>query len=429
MKNRKNLLIISYGYPPLNDAGAQRPFALAKYLDKSKYNITVITCENPSSSLGVNKDFDPSITDVSLVKIRSYVGAGSTSSLVNKKETSNIKTKIKTMVFNVGQKLMFPDKGMFWFPNVKSFLRKNKDLIQNTDVVISTSPGITNHKLARLIRRKNNDIQWVADFRDFNYVENWDGKKGLKAYLHKRLERSIVKEASALTFVTKTMQGAYQRFYPQHKDKMSYAYNGFDTDDFSKINVPLVKENVLSFFYAGSFYNGMRSPIPLMQLLDKAFEENLLNKEEVEINIAGNVDEDMKIEMQNYASYSCVKFLGSLPRTEVLKQMTKSTFLWLIVANIKSHYQTVPIKLFEYIAARRPIINFAPNVSEPTQIILDKNLGYCIDTFEFNFDESYKTFKDLILNFKEGRHKEPLSNENGLHFTWEKQIERIEKLF
>ena len=37
---KKNVLIISYSYPPNNVAGAQRPYALAKYLDKEKYNVT-----------------------------------------------------------------------------------------------------------------------------------------------------------------------------------------------------------------------------------------------------------------------------------------------------------------------------------------------------------------------------------------------------
>jgi hypothetical protein len=37
---KKNVLIISYAYPPNNAAGAQRPYALEKYLDKTKYYLT-----------------------------------------------------------------------------------------------------------------------------------------------------------------------------------------------------------------------------------------------------------------------------------------------------------------------------------------------------------------------------------------------------
>jgi hypothetical protein len=321
---------------------------------------------------------------------------------------------------------MFPDKGMFWYPNVKAYLKKNNEIIKNTDVVFSTSPGVTNHRIARYIKRKNTTIQWIADFRDFNYIENWDSRKGIKSYLHKKLEKSIIKESSALTFVTKTMQAAYQKFYSQFEDKMYCVYNGFDKGDFPSVSEPL--NDRLSFFYAGSFYNGLRSPFPLMQLLDKAFEDNLLAKNEVQIQIAGNIDEEQKQTMKGYKSYTCIEFLGNIPRTEVLQYMCRTTFLWLIVANIKSHYQTIPIKLFEYIAARRPIVNFAPIISESSQIIQEKNLGYNFDTLDFNVEKSYFEFKKMILKYKEGVFNKAMPNENLDSFTWENQINKIEHL-
>lgn len=423
---KKNILIISYGYPPLNDAGAQRPYALAKHLDKTKFNITVLTCENPSSALGLNKNFESSLENVYLIKIRSFIG-GSTSSLnTDKTKNKGIKSTIKSFVISIGQKLMFPDKGMFWYPNVKAYLRQNNELIRNTDIVFSTSPGVTNHRIARYVKRQNKNIQWIADFRDFNYIENWHNKSGIKSYLHKKLEASIIRESSALTFVTKTMQNAYQKFYPQYQDKMHCVYNGFDKGDFPTVSEPL--NDKLSFFYAGSFYNGLRSPFPLMQLLDKAFEDNLLTKDEVQIQIAGNIDEEQKQAMRDYKSYHCIEFLGNLPRTEVLQYMCKSTFLWLIVANIKSHYQTIPIKLFEYIAARRPIVNFAPIVSESSQIIQEKNLGYNFNTLDFSIEQGYTFFKDLVLRYKQGDFNQPLSNENLESFTWEHQMNLLEEI-
>lgn len=425
---KQNILIISYGYPPLNDAGAQRPYAIAKHIDKSKFNVTVIICENPNASLGINENFDPSLNGVSLIKIKSYIGSSANSFKNDSKSTNRIKVKIKSFIFNIGQKLIFPDKGMFWYPNVKAYLKKNDYLIKDTDIVFSTSPGLTNHRIARYIKRKNKKIQWIADFRDFNYIENWDSKRGLKANLHKNLEKSIIRESTILTFVTKTMQTAYQKFYPEESYKMNFVYNGFDAADFPSLIEPLIKTDKLSFFYAGSFYNGLRSPIPLLQLLDRAISENLLSFKDVQIQIAGNIEEDTINKMKQFDSYSCVQLLGNLPRTEVLQKMSETTFLWLIVANIKSHYQTVPIKLFEYIAARRPIINFAPNVSEPTQIIQDKNLGYNFNTLDFSLDESYLLFKKLISDFKISKVNTPLSAKNMDDFSWEKRVEQIEQL-
>jgi glycosyltransferase involved in cell wall biosynthesis len=429
VKDKKNILIIAYAYPPNNVAGAQRPYALAKHLDKDKYSIKVITCENPDLPIGKNENFDPNIDGVELLFIKSKLGNSEnkfrqqTHQKINK---VTVISKLKYYLFKIGQQFIFPDKSIFWYPNVKAYLKQNKELIENANVVFSTSPGVTNHWLASFIKKKNRNIKWIADFRDFNYVENWENKTGIKAYLHKKLELSIVEKASNLTFVTKTMQLAYQKFYPKFQNKMHCVYNGFDKGDFSAVITPLTTK--LSFFYAGSFYNGLRSPFSLMQLLDKAIEDNLLKPEEIQIQIAGNIEDDIKSAMKDYRCHHRVVFLGSLPRTEVLLYMSKTTFLWLIVANIKSHYQTIPIKLFEYIAAKRPIVNFAPIESESSQIVQIKNLGCNFNTLHFDLDESYQVFKDLLLQYKNGKYNEPMPNENLDSFTWENQMRLIENL-
>lgn len=172
----------------------------------------------------------------------------------------------------------------------------------------------------------------------------------------------------------------------------------------------------------------MRSPFPLLQLLDRAIKENLIDPGKIKIQIAGNIEAQIKLEMENYLSFQCIDFLGSLPRAEVVKYMVKSTFLWLIVANIKSHYQTIPIKLFEYIAARRPIVNFAPEISEPSQIIDEKKLGYNFNTLDFDIDKSYSIFKTMINDFKNDKFLEPLSEEGLDEFTWQKQIKILENI-
>ncbi|MDR2206002.1 MAG: hypothetical protein LBE36_07590 [Flavobacteriaceae bacterium] len=426
---KKNILIISYAYPPNNVAGAQRPYALAKYLDKTKFNVTVITCENPDLPIAENENFDPNLDKVELFYIKSKVGSSATKlrqQTNQKKNKVSVLSKLKSILFKIGQQLIFPDKSMFWYPNVKTYLKQNPEIIKNTDIVFSTSPGVTNHRIARYIKKRNENILWIADFRDFYCVENWHDKSGIKAHLHQNLEKSIIKEASKLTFVTKTMLLAYQKFYLQFQNKMHCVYNGSDKEDFPA--APEYLSDKLSFFYAGSFYGGLRSPFPLMQLLDKAIEDNLMNIKNIQIQIAGNIDEDMKSAMQNYKSYHCIEFLGNLPRTRVLQCMGNVTFLWLIVANIKSHYQTVPIKLFEYIAARRPIINFAPIISESSQIVREMNLGYNFDTVDFNIEKSYPAFKDLLSKYKEGAFNKPVPNENLHTFTWENQIKLMENL-
>jgi glycosyltransferase involved in cell wall biosynthesis len=332
-------------------------------------------------------------------------------------------------LIKIAQKFIFPDKAMFWYPNVKTFLFQNKQIIENTDIVFSTSPGVTNHQIARLIKRKNSKVKWIADFRDFNFVDVWEHEQGIKALRHKKLEASIISESTYLTFVTKTMQLNYQKFYLKHKDKMHCVFNGFDLMDFSQFEEKVIDTKKITIFYAGSFYGGIRSPFPLMELIEKALINEVINKNDIEVLIAGSIEDTMIAELKKLSSFDCIKFLGSIPRTNVIEYMSNSTFLWLIVGNLKSHYQTIPIKLFEYIASRRPIINFAPNISECTSIIYEKKLGYSFNTLDFNLEDSYKDFEKLIKSAKIGEFSQSLSTENVNYFLWDKQIKSIEKLF
>lgn len=425
---KKNILIVSYSYPPNNVAGAQRPYALAKFLDKSKYNVTVLTCANPDLPLGENKHLDPSLEHVDLIKINSKVGGNSTKNLRESKKAKTTKSTLKSIVFKVLQWFVFPDKAMFWYPNVKTYLLDNPKLIEESHIVFSSSPGLTNHNIAKFIKSRNKEINWVADFRDFNYVGHWEGKFGIKAFLHKKLEKQILTNANSLTFVTQSMLEAYKKAYPIFENKMFCVFNGLDINEYRDFTASHLKNDKISIFYAGTFYGGIRSPFPLFEILDSCLEKGWLQSDDFIVKIAGIVPDEMKEELSKFKSYSSVSFLGNLPRANVLELMTSTTFLWLIVGNIKSHYQTIPIKLFEYIAARRPILNFAPNQSDCTKIISELKLGYSFNTLGFNLYESLMEFEEVLKRYNKGYFSEPLSISNLEYFNWSSQIKKMEKL-
>ena len=66
---KKKVLIISYTYPPANVPAAQRPYVIAKYLDKTKFEVSVISCGNSDSSLGFDEHFNEELENVNLIKI------------------------------------------------------------------------------------------------------------------------------------------------------------------------------------------------------------------------------------------------------------------------------------------------------------------------------------------------------------------------
>ncbi|MCF6307398.1 MAG: glycosyltransferase [Flavobacteriaceae bacterium] len=428
---KKNILIISYTYPPSNAPAAQRPYALAKYLDKNKYDITVITCSNADSSMGFDASFNEELKDVKLIKIASKYLKNTASLREGSVASSNIKTglkqKVKSSILSLASRLIIPDKAIFWFLNVKKYFKYHPNLISQTDIIFTTSPLFSNHLAGLYIKKKNPNAKWITDFRDFHYVENWAKKEGIFAKYHKKLESKIIKKADIITFISSAMKDVYADFYKTENNKFNFVYNGYDPDDFNSIEIQPVSNNKLTIFYAGSFYKGVRSPFPLLKLIDNALEKGLLEKEEITIKIAGNFEVSLLDEAKTYQSFSCIEFLGRLPRTQVLKEFTKADLLWLIVGNKITHYTGVPIKFYEYLAVRRPIINFAPALSEPTKIIDEYQLGWSFDEAHGEI-ENFQKFEKIATSFKNGELKKPLSEKLISKFTRDNQSKLFEQL-
>ena len=79
-------------------------------------------------------------------------------------------------------------------------------------------------------------------------------------------------------------------------------------------------------------------------------------------------------------------------------------------------------------AARRPILNFAPDQSEPSFIIENNNLGWNIDIANKQLSEQLDMFTKIVKSFRSGKLAEPLSEEILSKYNREAQTKLIEKI-
>ncbi len=427
---KKKLLIISYSYPPANVPAAQRPYSIAKYLDKDKFDVTVLTCGNQDSSLGFDTSFNEELDHVNLIKVNGYKVSKNraiATTASNNNQAIGFKTKLKQLLMRILSPFVFPDKGVFWYPKVKKFIKVNKTNL-NFDIIFSTSPMFTNHLLAKKVKKINPKASLVADFRDFHYLGTQQPKKGLKSYLNKKLESNCIKNSDEVCFISEAMKNEYANYYSAFKNKFHAIYNGFDIDEYDTTTTP-IKSRKLSIFYAGSFYKGVRNPMPLLNILETLINQKIITPNDIKIEIAGNFESELVDEIKSLKIFKSIVFLGLLPRNEVLKKYKQSHLLWLIVGNKVSHYTGVPIKFYEYLASQRPMINFAPSNSEPTKIIDELNLGWSFDTNNFNLQKETSNFKNILINFRKGELKQNLALKNTTKYSRRNQTKQLEKIF
>jgi len=383
---KKKILIISYSYPPANDPAANRPYYFAKYLNKEKFDISVLTCSNQDSSLGFSDR--KKLNDIKMVFIKSF----NISKFRNKNE-SNIKDKstkyqkFKIFVISRISKLIIPDKAIVWLPFVII------DVIFNTkkyksDVIFSTSPHFTNHIIARFIKLFNRKSIIINDFRDYHYIENFEFDKGLKKYINKKLEHWIIGKSNAIVTISNSMKDIYRKRYKKYKNKFRTIYNGYETEKNIEKRNNFNYDLPLTIFYAGSFYKGLRDPMPLFKAMENLIKNKKIKKNDFKINIAGNIDNDLLNKIYSLNISDRINFLGLLSKDEIKQKYKKSHLLLLIIANKASHYTGVPIKFYEYFSSRRPILNIAPKEAEVCNIISKYNIGFNINSNDINIIEN-----------------------------------------
>lgn len=428
---KKKVLIISYSYPPSNAPAAQRPYAIAKYLDKSRYDVTVLSCSNQDSSLGFDPSKDNSLKGVKHIEIPALFGSkmkGVRSESPGKSKKPSLKGKLMVFLKHSFGLFMIPDKAVLWVYNVKKALA-NKSLVVNADLIISTSPLFSNHLLAKYIVKQNPGVKWIADFRDFHFIKRIDKIPWYLRGIQKSHEAGIIQAATTVTFISNSMKEIYESSYSKEASKFRVVYNGFDFEEYQGVEIKdNENEKLLSIVYAGSFHAGERNPKPLFAVLDKALESGVLVLSELEIRIAGNISVKEIETISKYSSFAAVNFLELMPRSEIYKLYQETTLLWLIVGERITHYTGVPIKFYEYMASRRPIINFAPENAEVSSMIDTSSLGWNFGLKDCDLDENYGKMLSIIQSFRSKNLLKSLPEKNLKLYDRREQTKYFEQL-
>ena len=373
----KNILVISYYWPPSGGPGVQRVLKFSKYLKKLGWEPIVLTAKDgdfPVKDHSLNDDAKTTqayfVKSISLHKLYSWIVGKKTSPTYQLSSSSEDSIIVKFIRW-IRNNLIVPDGRIGWYPNA---VKKGSDIIKqnNIRVIFSSAPPYTVHLIARTLSKKH-ELPWVADFRDpwTDRFYNYENKRlWLTKLIDSYLERKVINDATALTTVSKTISEYYKKtFYVIH--------NGYDEEDFSLVNK--TENNNVVISYIGTM---TKSQNPLM-FFESIYELNLKEKK-YQIDLIGNIHPDIKyyIEAKKYDNF--IKIKPYIPHKDAIKKMCESDFLLLVIPNTEKNKGIVTGKLFEYIRSMRKIIMIGPPKSDAAKIIAQTNSGRCFDYSEKN---------------------------------------------
>lgn len=349
----KKVLVIAYYFPPRPAVASLRPSGLVRYLPEFGWEAVILTAALPGKP-------DPHFNVIE-TQYHDSLGFGkrllkldSQSPLIaqvkNKLKTRSERSPLDFILANVGGIFAYPDPQKGWR---RFAVEAGKDILRQQDikVIISSSPPVTSHIIAKSLKDEFK-IPWVADFRDL-WTQNYYYLYGpLRKAIERRLELNTLSTADALVTVS---QPAADDLRSLHKQKPVHSIpNGFDPAEINTAPGNLTVKFTIT--YTGNLYPGKQSPEPLFAALRDLITEGSMDAGDIEVRFYGPQAGWIDKQAERYGLTGMVRQFGVVPREIALNKQRESQLLLLLKWNDSKQQGVYPAKIFEYLAARRPVL-------------------------------------------------------------------------
>jgi hypothetical protein len=140
-----------------------------------------------------------------------------------------------------------------------------------------------------------------------------------------------------------------------HRRKKTYTItNGFDPDKMSKGQADLTPNFTIA--YTGQIYAGMQDPSKLLAAIQDLISDETMNPNDIEVRFYGPEYELLAKEIEEYRMSDIVKQCGIIPREISFEKQRESQLLLLLNWEDQREKGVFTSKIFEYLAAQRPIL-------------------------------------------------------------------------
>lgn len=371
----KKVLIISYYWPPSGGAGVQRIFKFAKYLPQFGYDPYIITVDDKQASYPIR--------DYSLLQdIPKGMKIFHTSSF----EPLNILTKLTGNKAPYGgfankskekfsQKVLRFIRGNFFIPDarkgwIKYAYARAAELIEKEKIqtILISSPPHSSQLVGLKLKRKFPDLKWVADLRD-----PWTDIFYYKDMLHTAMasakdaafEKRVVEIADELVVVSRPILENYlSKSGNIQSSKIHVIPNGFDEDDFPEME-PVVNDQ-FTITYVGTIAD-IYNPVIFFECLKKAIANAAAKK--IKLRFVGGRTDNIVNQISINGLGEITEFKPHVKHEEAIQYMRTSDALLLVIPDVPDSQGILTGKLFEYLAAEKPIICIGPPDGDAARII------------------------------------------------------------
>ena len=360
------LLVIAFFFPPAGGGGVQRTLKFCRYLPESGVDVHVLAPEDPKWLVRDEGLLDaiPKGTHVHRAPFRGPPATLRSEAIRGKRGLERAAAEARLLPVR-----LLPDRASVWAPAAaRAALRIVRR--EPFDAVLTTSPPNSEHAVGAFVSARAG-IPWVADFRDPWLASAFRREKGLhvraKRAVEERLACAVVRRAAALTCVTQTIADELARFDATAPARTTVIGNGADFEDFAAFaHRPNER---FTLVHAGSFI-GSRSLEPVLAAV-KALEERRPDlRGAVLVRFVGDLREADRARAAALDVPHAWEETGHVTYAEALRAQREADALLLLVPRASGHGPAIVSgKVFEYVAARRPILAIVPPEGAAAELV------------------------------------------------------------
>lgn len=349
----RRVLIACYYFPPVPSVGSVRVGALARRLPDHGWEPVVVTVRHPDRKETVCHVVETGDADVA-ASLKRRVGMKSDLAmrdLVSADAVSPSKTRrMKRFVIEAGKALFaFPDSNRGWVKHaVRAALAAHSE--KPFDAVLTSSPPVSAH----LAGRRINEITgapWVADLRDLWSQDHNSTAPPWRKRLDRGIEMKTFGKAGALVTVSDPLREQLSSLHPgipTHTIR-----NGFDPDLLSLSSPPA---GIFTITHTGTFYQGRRDPVPFFEALSSLLGRGVVDRRRLRVRLLSREEPWLPALVDRFGLAGVVELVPWTPWEDALRAQQESHVLLLLHWGGEAEAGVYTGKIFEYLAARRPIL-------------------------------------------------------------------------
>jgi hypothetical protein len=382
-----NIVVIAYYATWTRSAGSRRISAIAHRLAEEGHAVTVLAAQPPEGDQ--HDDRFEMLSGVNVVELPASDRVATINSVIAaaRRRLHSASRRFRSpspapsSVGNGGERgrlatalipwISFPDTMWGWHRRATAGAARLDN--RTVDLVIATSPPMACLRAGRALARELG-CPWVADLRDL-----WTGDPYRRVpcplrWIDRRLERSTLRSAAAIVTVAEPLSEDLRHLGPP----IVVIPNGFaehwlrpDSHDEQSTDEPP------SIVYTGTLRSSSHRNLgPILKVLHRT--AHLPRPPRLEVY--GSVDASVTREVADAGLGDRVVLHGPVDPVEARRAQHRATVLLSLGWDDPRDRGSTPAKLFEYAAARRPILHVGAPTSVGSQLIVEYHLGHSVSS-------------------------------------------------